>query len=917
MSIVIFCVIIIAGYYYLRKQSPAVESAAIEAVPINSSLIFEFKDFVGLLDKITGGNQIWNELLNIKAVKRMNDQILFLDSLFSGNTDAGKLIRDNTLILSVHMTGKEKYDYIYFVGFNTEYENEQAKKIMRELLRDKAKVSERIYAGVKIYDVIPIKKEKLRNFSYAIADGVFILSFSSILVEDAIRQLKADNSVATTDGFAKVRNTAGKNVEGNLYINYKTFPKFISIFLDDGYRKFIRSFNNFANWSELDINLKDNILLLNGFTYSNDSVNNYLNIFLGQAAQRISLVSVLPANTSTFIALGIDDFTEFSNDYKKYLELSGELNNYQNEIENINNNTGTDIEKIMYSFMEKEIALAYTDINILDIHQNEYVILGTKSKSLAEEGMLEILTGYAEKNNISPESLKEIYNVDEETSYIIYKMPFKKVIYKLFGNLFSDVETNYFTFIDNYLVFSNSVKSLSTFIHQNVLQKTLSIDINYNQFSDYLSSKSNFYFYSNLALSPALFSSFLNKDLKTVLDSNRTTFQKFQALGIQFSSDKEMVYNNIFLKYNPVYKEPPHTVWESHLDTLAGIKPKLVINHYTKEKEIFIQDLNNNCYLINSAGRIIWKIKMEERILSDIYQIDYFENKKLQILFSTKNAIHLIDRNGNYVKRYPVRLRSPATNGIALFDYEKNRDYRIFVACEDKHVYAYNKEGNILDGWEFGKSESNIYTKVQHFRIKDKDYIVFSDSLKTYMLDRRGNTRVQPGQDFVKSRNNIFYLESFREKEKTRIVTTDTTGKVIFIYFDGKVDTLQIRNFSPNHFFDYKDVDGDGNKDFIFVDKNKLEVYNKKRSLLLAYEFKNEIYARPVFYLFPDNQRKLGVVSSLSNEIFLLNSDGSLYEGFPLKGKTLFSIGRLGKNNSKFNLIVGSNENYLYNYEVN
>ena len=44
-----------------------------------------------------------------------------------------------------------------------------------------------------------------------------------------------------------------------------------------------------------------------------------------------------------------------------------------------------------------------------------------------------------------------------------------------------------------------------------------------------------------------------------------------------------------------------------------------------------------------------------------------------------------------------MQLRSPATNGLALFDYEQNRDYRLLVATEDQKIYAYDKEGT-FDG---------------------------------------------------------------------------------------------------------------------------------------------------------------------------------------------------------------------------
>ncbi|MBI4647475.1 MAG: hypothetical protein HY738_13025, partial [Bacteroidia bacterium] len=77
-----------------------------------------------------------------------------------------------------------------------------------------------------------------------------------------------------------------------------------------------------------------------------------------------------------------------------------------------------------------------------------------------------------------------------------------------------------------------------------------------------------------------------------------------------------------------------------------------------------------------------------------------------------------------------------------------------------------------------------------------------------------------------------------------------------------------------------------------------------------------KIIQKPSFYLFPDNIRKIGISNTLSNEIFLFNSDGSVYEGFPLEGKTSFSIGHLSQNALKFNLIVGSSDGFLYNYEV-
>ena len=104
-------------------------------------------------------------------------------------------------------------------------------------------------------------------------------------------------------------------------------------------------------------------------------------------------------------------------------------------------------------------------------------------------------------------------------------------------------------------------------------------------------------------------------------------------------------YINLLTWYLEDTQSKPQTVWESLLDTTFSMKPQLVENHYTKQNEIFLQDDGNTIYLINKAGRILWKQKIAEPINSNIYQIDYYRNGKLQLLFSTENYLHLLSYN--------------------------------------------------------------------------------------------------------------------------------------------------------------------------------------------------------------------------------------------------------------------------------
>ena len=286
------------------------------------------------------------------------------------------------------------------------------------------------------------------------------------------------------------------------------------------------------------------------------------------------------------------------------------------------------------------------------------------------------------------------------------------------------------------------------------------------------------------------------------------------------------------------------------------------------------------------------------------------------MLFSTENYIHLIDRNGNYVENYPVRLRSKSTAGIALFDYDKNRNYRFFIPCEDKKVYAYSKEGTLLSGWGFPGSDHIVRQTISHFRVQDKDFIVFADANKTYILDRKGNERVIVKTTFSKSANNHFYLHNTNNAATSYLLTTNTDGKLAKIYFDGNIELLDLGDFSTGHYFDYKDINSNGKGDYIFLDNNKLNVFDNNGKTIFEKKIESNISSRPVYYHFSHTNRKIGLVSKTEEKIYLINNNGEIYKNFPLEGKTLFSIGYFDLTSSRFNLIVGGRNNFLYNYAV-
>lgn len=909
-----FILILILGYFlFLRNDIEHTDP--LNAIPHDASMIIKIRGSFNSIRPILDENKIWNEILAFPSVKRLNNYFLKLDSLLSDNRQIAEILKKNELTLSFHKSGKDKISYIVYIPLLSRNNEKEIDDVIVMNMNGKANITRRKYEGTKIQDITFSEKSSL-DFSYGFSHGLFILSPSGILLEESIRQLDQQNNTVLESGFLKVSETAGQNVEANIFINYRIFPHMLSMLLNEKYKNNLEEFTYFADWGELDASIREDVILLNGFTTTDKSTDDWLNIFLNQQPQKIEIEKVIPDQVAAFLIFSIHDFQRFRKQYKEYLKTHGILENYQAEIDAVNELYDINLEEMFYSFMDKEAGVFMTDIKNYDRDQNTFLILKTLSKNQAEDNIMEIITKAASKEKTSSQDFIVDYQIDNETGIRIYQMPVPYLASKLLGKMFEGVQNQYCTFYDNYLVFGNSIAALAKYVHTNLLQNNLRSDLEFNKLSNFMSSRANIYYYMDISRSTELIQRYLNDKGSFQMDENKDHFKNFRAFAVQITNEGDLFYNNIFLNYSSDGINEPITIWESRLDYPFDIKPKIVINHNTQEKEIFLQDKDHFIYLINSSGRILWKLKLESPILSDVFQIDYFNNGKLQYLFNTKTRIHLIDRNGNYVEKYPVTLRTSATNGLALFDYENNKDYRIFIATEDRNIYGYNKEGQILKGWIPEKTEQILHRPLHHFRLAERDYIVCADNYSTYILNRKGETRVQVKAHFPVSQNNDFRTDFNSPGIKSRIAITDTSGHIHFIYFDGSTEELICGEFTGRHYFDYIDLDGDGKKEFIFADGNELKVYNFDKKIKFSRQFKSKISFAPVTYQFSDTKIKIGIVCSETGDIYLINNDGSVYQGFPLKGSTPFSITNFGQTTSKFNLLVGSNHNFLYNYSV-
>lgn len=897
---------------FIIKKLDKVEPVQVHrAVPGSAILFAEDIDFEYLTESFLPDSRIWIDFVNIIERGELDSILNMGLGQIRSSESLNKLLLNKGMNLSLHKVGKDQLSPLFYLEYSSSHSDNDFKNLMLALLEKRAMVNERKYEAEEVYDVSGGPGFVSGTFSFACLEGLCLISTSSMLVEESIRTIHADTNLGSVAGLQKVRETEGRYVHANLYINYQKLVELFHPFLKESEWGKLDMLSTLSSWGELDLDVKQESVTLNGMTHADPQLPLFLGAFREQSPVKMELHEILPSGMSYFIHLGISDRTKFKEHAISYLNAKGKGTEIEAESDRLDQLYGIDPLEDLSRIMADEMAWFAIE-GVTKKPEDEFLVIETRSRSETVDVVMQWVNQYLQANAFDMQTVRKVYRLDNQTSFNIYSLPDQFFKGSSAGRLFN----SYFTLYENYLIFGPSVEALSRVIYQNVLHKTFVSDPVYKEISAYLSNRSNV----TLFIRPFPYLEYrkevLNERMTDQLDKMELFFRRIPGVVVQYSKEGDLFYQSISSKYTPQIKDKALTVWESLMDTAIQIKPALVTNHNTLEKEIFVQDLANKVYLINSTGRILWKQPLDGPILGDVEQVDFYKNGKLQYLFNTAKKIHLIDRNGNYVERYPISLRADATNPLAVFDYDKSRTYRLFVATADRKIYVYDIEGNMVTGWKFGKTESMVAVKIQHFRVHDKDYIVAVDQNRAYFLDRRGRERIRLKERIALSSQHPLMLDMNIREERPRWISTDTSGSVSAIYQDGSVSTLLSRRMSPDHYFTMVDMTRDGIPEFLFVDGDELEVVRQDGKRLFSFRVKEQISDMPDIYKFSASDVKIGITDRSRNRIYLINSDGSLYNGFPLEGSTRFSIGYFKGSDSRFNLIVGSENNFLYNYSI-
>jgi hypothetical protein len=877
--ILLISVLAITGYF-LQQGRRGLFTDPYKAISPDACVIIETVDLKSFLNSLTTGRGLFGELGKVKELAKFNRELKYVADLLN-KQNFKKLFTEGVATISFHPDKNGRILPMLSMPVPVDIKARHIKEMLSSTGIIGSTVTK--INGNSVIE-IPVITDGRKDTAYiSLISGLMVCAGSRELVKGAGIQAVKMNDVRNMPGFKRVLLASGKNVD-KIFIVFSNLPGVLRPLMISGRKGLSDKIGRLAGTAGGDIYISEDGLVLSGYTECPDSSESLYKYKL-LPSRDFHTYKILPSSTALFETLALPSLGLHSlSDTSVTREAK-------------------DLASKIRPYMGEEITRAIIDIKGRPVADNTLIIYELNNRDQVEQLFLD-----------APGAKNEIlyFEPDDQVKIPVYRTSFKGLIKVFLPGFSEDYNETYYAFYDKFMIAGNSYNTVSRVLYDNILNKTLANDLTYRDFENTLPSRAGYYFFCIPSHIVDFLSGILNEDIINAIKSNKSSLNKIQAAGYQFASSNGMIYNSLSVKFKEVAREESTTEWETLLDTTASIKPFFFTNHITGAKEIFIQDMKNNTYLINTAGRVLWKVPLNERIIGTIYMIDYFRNGKYQLLFSGRNYIHLLDRNGNYVERYPVKLRSPATNPMAMFDYDNNLNYRIFIAGEDKMIYSYDKTGNVVRGWNPFRTTGLVKAEINYYKVSGKDYIVAADESSVYFLDRSGNKRLNLSEPVTKAAGSPMRLSLGSEPS---VVCSSPDGTIQQIYFDGSVKKYVIKKFSEAHSFDIFDVDGDGFGEYIFIDKGILYLYNHNRSEIFSREFGSDDLGGPINFIFTSTDRKIGVFDAKKNLIYLIGKDGKTMNGFPLRGASMFSIGKLS-DKSGWHLIVGGTDRFLYNYKI-
>lgn len=484
------------------------------------------------------------------------------------------------------------------------------------------------------------------------------------------------------------------------------------------------------------------------------------------------------------------------------------------------------------------------------------------------DGSTEIVSFLDGKNQLCAFKLLNTTISDELTEHSTYRNHtiYTNTYFKIPAKI-CNPQPHLAIYIDDFLILSNSIDGIQNCISHYQNKTTLQHQNSYTENAEALLSEAH--------IVKGQQTNIIKNSLAALLNDESIKNVKLTDFPLTMH---QVTYEDSYVQFNSVIKKVTKQQHKTNVSQISSItldadltsEIQWVTNHRTQQKELLVQDVNNQLYLIANNGTIIWKKQLKSKLQGKVIQVDLFKNKKLQLAFTTENEFLVLDRNGEIVDQFHKTFKDGNLLPLAVFDYDNNRNYR-FVITQDNTVMMFDNKFKTVKGFKFNTAKSTIIETPKHIRIGTKDYITIAESNgQLHILNRQGQPRTTVNSTFEFKANTIL------QKQANSVVFQDQKNVVTQVNIaTGKVSKSDILQGNSNYYTTRNNFS-------VKLEDEKISINNKTTELDLG------TYTAPVIIYF-NKTYYISVTDIDTRTIYLFDSKAHLLEQFPVYGQSEIS----------------------------
>lgn len=886
LVVTVFLFSIISFY---RKLKQPVETA-FHSIPADVLFFLEIQKPGEFWSKQITSNKVWNNLRAFESPALFISDLSYIRNKALADSRVKDYFEKQRTYISFHPSATNDISALFTMELPSVSSGKDMIRFATHLRSKSLPSVDYEYEGAEVYRIV---LNDQRKYVYvATESGLFLCSFNKTILESSLKQLRHGNPLTADPSFNKVNLTAGKKVGAVLYVNTAKLGSFISSKLNPAIKDKVMPFRFLSQWTALDINFKPDKVIFTGFAVASDSSAAFLSTIKKQKALLPGISAYVPSSSVFIMNIGIADFNGFYNRLNEFYKTH-----------NISDHLSDNIEyyKKVYGFNPVPEVLKHivNDISFALLAGDDG---GNRLFSLIHVDDVSAVNGSLEEAS----SITGCRSSEKYKEYIINRVITPCFIPLLLKKTNYQADTLYYTTINDYFVFAYTSAVIKKYLDSYSSGQMMSSNKKFLSLSENLFENSNIFIYSDFRECVRYFRGIWDYETSGYISSNLNRFGGIDEIALQYIYDNDdMNLTNIVVTSDNSFSPPslplkkfipepepepePAPVVQANknsmvvtLDAPVTSGPFLVKEEGVNSGKMVVFDRLNNIYLVDENAKIIWKEQLTEQPLSKIWMVDYFKNGKLQLLFNTAGYIHIIDIKGNRLPGFPVKLKKKATNGIAVLDYDNNRNYRMLIAFDDNKVYNLDINCRPVADWIKVSKPAGISRNIQFFRIGGKDIISVTDNngISTF-VNRKGEPVLTSLKTLsIPLNSSLFAMDN-------QLITSDKGGNIVIIDKTGKTKSESIGSFSSSHYFLSGPL-GNGNKQvFVIIDKNVLYIFGVDKKLLFKESLESEITEKPVLIKTASGSNVLAVYLQKSSKINLYTSSGKWDRAKNISGTTL------------------------------